>query len=232
MKSLLIILCAFIIVCDVAGQSFAFGIKGGPSAGMQKWNGFGGRDPLFRYHGIAFIESHSSVSYSSVFAQVGYHIRGSALRIRAYYDPVFGRNIEAHTTNIQFKNIALTAGAKRRHDLGSGKAYYAFGFRGEYTVDTEMTGFFSIYEGLENKIVFGAYFSGGFEIPLGRFVSGVIEASVSPDFSKQIFLPPQRTGFTDAFTGQEIILQEQNISNVSLEISVGLRFLRVITYYD
>lgn len=212
-------------------QSYAFGIKGGPSLGTQKWNGFGGREPLLRYHGLLFIESHNDESNSALFLQAGHHIRGSALRTFAYFDELLMQNIPARTSNMEFKNISLAVGAKRKHDAGFGKMYYHFGLRGEYTYDTRMGGFMRIYEGLENKFLFGALAGGGFEFPFGRFVSGIIELSVSPDFSKQIYLFPQNTGFTDQ-NGNPIILPEQSISNVSFEISVGFRFLREITFYD
>ncbi len=228
----LISACCLLLVSGIAkGQSYAFGIKGGPSMCIQKWNGFGGREPLIRYHAIAFIESHNDETNSALFAHVGYHIRGSALRFYAYYDPISMRNIGARSTDMEFKNISLAAGAKRRYDFGIGKAYYMLGLRGEYTLDTKLDGFLNAYEGLENKVLFGVLFGGGYELPLSHFISGIFEISVSPDFSKQIYLPPQDTGFTDT-NGNEIILREQNVSNVSIEVSVGFRFLREITYYD
>jgi hypothetical protein len=231
MKYLFIIACIAALGIHGQAQSYAFGIKGGPSLGIQKWNGFGGREPLVRYQGDLFIESHNNESQASLFAQLGHHVRGSALRFFAYYDPILMRNIDSRTSNIQFKNIVLGVGAKRRTDLGVGKGYYMIGLRGEYTYATEMGGYLKVYEGLENKFLIGALFGAGYELPFGRFVSGIFEASISPDFSKQIYLPPQRTGYTDA-NGMEIILREQNVSNVSIEVSVGLRFLREITYYD
>jgi hypothetical protein len=212
-------------------QSYAFGVKAGPSLATQKWNGFGGREPLIRPQLDLFIESHSNVSKSSLFLQLGHHTRGSALRFFAYHDPVNNTDIKSQTSNIQFKNIVLGLGAKRRVDFGSGYAYYMIGLRGEYTYDTKMGGYLVAFEGLENKFLVGALFGGGYEMPFGRFVSGILEASINPDFSKQLFLAPQPTGYTDN-NGNEIILREQNVSNVSIEISVGLRFLREIIYYD
>ena len=229
-----LILPLVLFCCFAAGghaQSYAFGLKGGPSIGTQKWNGFNGREPLVRYHAVAFIESHNDESHSSLFAQLGYHIRGSAIRFYPYYDPVNMRNISGRTSNMQFKNIALSVGAKRKYELGNSRPYYMIGLRGEYTYKTKMGGYLTTYEGLENKWLFGAIFGGGIELPFSHFVSGLLEATVSPDFSKQIYLPPQVTGFTDQ-NGNEIILREQNVSNVSFEISLGIRFLREITYYD
>jgi hypothetical protein len=230
-KSLLVCICIAAIALPLTGQSYAFGIKGGPSLGSQKWNGFNGREPLLRYHGLLFIESHNEESQSSLFAQTGYHIRGSALRTFAYYDEFIMQNVPARTSNMEFKNISLAVGAKRKHDLGISKAYYLFGLRGEYTVDTEMQGFMRIYEGLENKFLFGVIAGGGIEFPFSRFISGIFEVTVSPDLSKQIYLFPQDTGFTDQ-NGNPIILREQSISNVSFEVTLGLRFLREIIYYD
>ncbi|MBK9491348.1 MAG: hypothetical protein IPO07_23060 [Haliscomenobacter sp.] len=61
-------------------QSTAFGIKGGLTAGRQRWDNTFERDMLLRYHGIAFIESASEDSRFALFAQGGYHIKGSAIR--------------------------------------------------------------------------------------------------------------------------------------------------------
>jgi hypothetical protein len=226
---LLLLFCFGLTPCFA--QSYAFGVKGGPSLTIQKWNGFGGREPLIRYHGIAYIESHNEQSNSALFAQAGYHIRGSALRFYAYYDPLSMRNFNARSSDMEFHNISLSVGAKRKYVFGAGNAYYLIGLRGEYTIDTKLDGFLNTYEGLENKVLFGVLFGGGYELPFSRFVSGILEFSISPDFSKQIYLPPQATGYTD-LNGDEIILREQNVSNVSIEVSVGLRFLREITYYD
>ncbi|HLF64138.1 MAG TPA: hypothetical protein VI603_10310 [Saprospiraceae bacterium] len=231
LKSFISLVLCCCIVMPLSSQSYAFGFKGGPSLTIQKWNGFGGREPLIRYHAIAFIESHNDETNSALFAQAGYHIRGSALRFYAYYDPINMRNVNARSTDMEFHNLSLSVGAKRKYDVGPGKGYYLIGLRGEYTFDTKLDGFLNTYEGLENKVLFGVLFGGGYELPFSRFVSGILEFSVSPDFSKQIYLPPQETGYTD-LNGNEIILREQNVTNVSIEISLGLRFLREITYYD
>ena len=63
----------------LAQGGFAFGIKGGPTIGLQQWEGFE-QDPLFKYHGIAFIESISEENAFGVFAQLGYHQKGSMRR--------------------------------------------------------------------------------------------------------------------------------------------------------
>lgn len=223
--------CLMMMAGAVQGQSYAFGLKGGPSLTVQKWNGFGGREPLIRFHGIAFIESHNDETNSALFAQAGYHIRGSAIRLYSYYDPNTMRDFSARSSDAEFHNISLSVGAKRKYEFGVGKAYYLIGLRGEYTFDTKLDGYLNSYEGVENKFLFGVLFGGGYELPISHFVAGILELSVSPDFSKQIFIPRQDTGYTFS-NGEPYILPEQNVSNVSIEISVGLRFLREITYYD
>lgn len=225
------LLAVILLTLPADAQSYAFGIKGGPGLGIQKWNGFGGREPLIRPHVDLFVESHNNETGSSLFLQLGHHTRGSALRFFAYYDPVQNRDYDTRTSAIEFRNIVLGVGAKKRFDAGAGKTYYMIGLRGEYTYETRLGGWLAGYEGLENKALFGAIIGGGYEFPFGRFVSGFVEASIQPDFSKQIFLPPQSTGFTDN-NGNEIIIREQNVTNVSIEIAVGLRFLREVTYYD
>ena len=229
---LVIVMC--MCLSDVQSQSYGFGIKGGPTIGLQQWNGFSGRDPLIRYHFAAFIESHRDDPGAVIFAQAGYHIKGSTLRTRAYFNPFSMQNVQARSSNMQFKNASLLAGIKQKFQLNRFLGYYLLGIRGEYTISTEMEGFLSIYqdEELHNDFLVGLTAGGGIELPLGRFVSGLLELSVSPDISKQIFIPQQDTGYTDPISGQPIILRQQDVSNVAIEISLGLRFLHEITYID
>ena len=57
MKKHILLLCfAALAAMSLTAQNSAFGIKGGPTLGVQKWNGFQ-QDPLIKYHAIAFIES-------------------------------------------------------------------------------------------------------------------------------------------------------------------------------
>lgn len=57
-------------------QSYAFGVKGGVTAALQSWDNYG-RDPLYNAHWVTFIESADD-DKGSVFAQLGYHVKGSA----------------------------------------------------------------------------------------------------------------------------------------------------------
>lgn len=231
----------FIIVCSIAlfsipsvnGQGFAFGFKGGPTIATQNWSGFGGQDPLLSLHGDAYIASLKEDNQFAFFAMAGYHIKGSSLRFRRYFNPVTMEEIAARTNRMEFHNVSLVLGAQKKIPFRNfGKLYYGFGVRGDYTVDTELGGYYSIYEGLENKWNYGVTVQAGFEIPFGELVAGLLEFSVSPDFSRQIHIFPQDTGYSDPFSGQPIILPEQSISNVVFEISLGLNFIREIIYID
>ncbi len=130
-------LCVF----DVAAQSYAFGIKGGPTVGFQQWNS-SDRDPLFKYHGIVFIESAPEGNQFALFAQAGYHVKGSAIIQRAtqVYTPTGTVNVDKQKKEYQFKNVSVILGGKQKYDFGeSTKAYYSFGIRGDYNVATNFS---------------------------------------------------------------------------------------------
>ncbi|MEM6966679.1 MAG: hypothetical protein AAF573_18085, partial [Bacteroidota bacterium] len=72
----------------------------------------------------------------------------------------------------------------------------------------------------------------GLQFPISEFVSGVIEFSISPDFSEQYRQP--------AFSGNVIqngapmfrSFPERKIRNIVVELSAGFRFLQKIEYID
>jgi hypothetical protein len=227
--SVFAISCLF--VSDITSQSFVFGFDGGMTMGLQSWNGFQ-RDPLFRYHFDGFVESWNEENKYSLFVRGGYHVRGGAIRTRSWYDPDLMQEFDGGTTNMVFNNLVLSLGGKQKFSVGpNSKAYYMLAIRTEYTLSSEFDGYMTSYEGLENKFVFGVSLGGGFEVPFSRWVAATFEVSVHPDFTKQIFIPRQDTGFSDT-NGNPIIIQEQNVTNLSIEFTVGLRFLREIIYVD
>lgn len=66
-------------------QSYYFGVKGGLSMGYQKWESFN-QGLLFSYHAAGFWESYSDINpMNSLYAQFGFHNRGSALRNARVY---------------------------------------------------------------------------------------------------------------------------------------------------
>ena len=235
-----------VFISDLSAQSYAFGIKGGLTVGLQKWDGFE-RDPLYKYHGIAFIESAEEGSPFALFAQLGYHVKGSAIRTKeqVFNSPTGLRTFPATTQEFQFHNVSLTLGGKRKYDFTSNtKVYYLLGIRGDYTVSTNLGSFdentthYSFYfnrpvEENVRKFNFGATIGGGFELPLTEFVSANIELTVNPDFSRQYYREPiNNVIIPNSGTNNTTNLPEQTIRNTTLELSIGLRFLRKIEYID
>ena len=240
---LLLFLAGFSI--DAKAQGFIFGLKGGPTIGFQNWDG-SERDPLFKYHGILFLESLEDEGKNfALFGQVGYHIKGSAVRYNFRPQCLDGNgnyvDCTRQTLEYQFKNISVTLGGKKKFDSNSGnKLYYAFGLRGEYTVKTNLSQFnngtyqyFGGYpiDGFVNKFNYGMTLSGGIEFKLSDLIGAIIELSVNPDFSLQ-YKQPAIPNLTNPVTGQQYTSGERTIRNVAFEISAGFRFTRKIIYID
>lgn len=229
---------------QVSAQDYGgtyYGVKFGPSIGTQTWNQ-GDRDALFRYHAALWAETVGDES--SVLAQVGYHVRGSAIYSRqGLFQGQDGRFYSAPNLVFQWNNLALALAMKRKYDFGSSKAYYMFGLRGEYNLSTNLNSlkdttdfplFFAMYYPIEEntrKFTGGLVAGGGLEFPFSDLVGGILEISFSPDFTRQYYRPPI-SNVTDPFSGQLINLQEQSVRNLSVEISLGLRFLRKVEYID
>lgn len=221
----------------------AFGVKGGLSVGFQNWNDFQ-RDPLFKYHGAVYIESYEEEEPFALFAQLGYHVRGSAIRNQNFVDRLTNQVFRPATREFQFRNAALILGGKRKYDFGAGfnQVYYSLGLRGEYTISTnleeyrefnERNAIYAIYpfpEGVQ-RFNYGVSVGGGIEFMFQELVGGFVELSVHPDFSRQYEQPPI-PNVTDPFTGQNRTIQERIIRNVSFELSVGIRLIRKIEYID
>ena len=233
MKSSIIRLPLFII-CLIASsscfaQSFHFGPKGGMGINLQQWNNFE-RDPLFTPFGDFFIESYTEGSNSSLYAQVGYHTRGSAIRLFSFNGPSFNNSFK-------FNNAVLTAAAKRFiSNKKSARPYYLIGIRAEYTLSTNLSDFeerqslFYPIEFYVNKFNYGFTVGGGYDFPLGDLYGGFIEFTVNPDVSLQYEQPPI-PNVISPFTGQPVTISERRIRNISLEVTFGMRFLRKVEYY-
>ena len=232
----------------VQAQSFYFGVKGGPTISNQKWDNSFSRSPLWRYHIIAFIESAPEDNQFALFAQLGYHIKGS--KIKTYATTIYPPggapyNVPARSTPFIFKNLSLVLGAKQKFDVGGGdnKMYYLIGVRGDWTVDTQLrpdgidetyyyyyTYPFDIYV---NHFVFGMTAGGGFEFPFSEFVGGLFEFTVNPDFTRQYDQP----AFTNVFNPNpnnpnNSNIPERSIMTTTFELTLGLRFLRKVEYID
>ena len=235
---LLVFIClGFILPSAKSQHSFAFGVKGGLSIGQQNWDGAGtfNNSLLFKYHGAVYIETLPADTTSVLFAQLGYHVRGSAFRYRNSTGYDLAGNLVAipgFTQEFQFNNVALILGAKRRGVLGNEHAYYSLGLRAEYTVSTNLDlpaqyisyAYSSPVKDFVNNFNYGVSVAGGYEFPFSDLIGGFVELSVHPDISKQYFRPP----FTayDPFQKQNIQIAQQEIRNISIELSVGFRFIR------
>jgi len=246
-KYILTILALSLFVLNSSAQGFAWGIKGGPSMGLQKWD-TSEREPLFTYNGILFIESLTEENDFTLFAQAGYNKRGSVQRIRSFsYQDVTGqnRNFNGNNTKYEFTNLSLSLGAKQKFDFGlNHKMYYLFGVRGEYTIDTNLDQFDTAsnpvlafvypFESAVQKWNAGFIFGGGLEFSMTEFIGAIVELTVNPDFTKQYFHPdiPNVILPSNGGSSSTGILRERNIRNTTIELSVGFRFLRVVEYVD
>ncbi len=235
-KLLLFVIISFITLHDLQAQGAIFGVKGGLTVGIQRWQNQD-RDPLFTYNGDLFVESLPADGKFSLFLQLGYHNRGSATRFLGGTN-AGGQSIQARTIKYEFRNIALGAGAKQRFDFGAvAKAYYSIGMRLEYTLGTNLDDFlifntlFYPSNDFVRKINYGFIAGGGLELPLSEYVIGFIELNIHPDFSNQYY-QPYLENIYDPRTRLFQSLPERAIKNVSLELVVGVGFLRKIEYID
>lgn len=234
-----------LIGCQVVdAQSFAFGVKGGLTIGTQQWGNSFERDALFRYHGIAFIETLPDGNDFAILAQAGYHVKGSSIRTNFFTTAGDRRQL---VTPFEFNNISLTLGGKKKYDVGRGnmRLFYMFGVRGEYTVRTNLGPQDLIednpylariypFEGFVNKFTYGATVGGGVEVPLGDLVGMSLEFTVNPDFSNQ-YNQPQIDNVIDPnpnATRPTFTIPERQIRNLTFEVTAGFRFLRIVEYID
>ncbi|MFK7806239.1 MAG: outer membrane beta-barrel protein [Saprospiraceae bacterium] len=254
MKKILGLTTAFIFLTmllqaqDYGG--FVFGVKGGVNAGFQKWNNVD-KDPLFSYQAVAFIESLPTDGKFSVFAQSGYHVRGSAVRVQ-FFDT--NGNLTSRTTDkYKFNNISLSLGAKQRFEVGTNTfAYYMLGIRGEYTLSTNLCNYMDIrengYRNAERTCPidgfddftrdwnYGMILGGGIDFEFAERVGMLIELSVNPDISNQYSQQQNVPRLIDNGFGStnsnNNTYPEQLVRNTTLELSVGIRLLRLVEYID
>ena len=223
-------------------QSYAWGLKSGVTAGIQQWDNFG-RDPLFKIPLTLFIESADNNS-GSVFAEFGYHIKGAANRPRqsTIYQDYQGNLVTYKPSVIEYKfyNLSLTLGFKKKYPTGPNFAYWMLGVRGDYTLKTNFNEFaeinksFFVYpdDRFVNKWNYGMTIGGGYEFPFSDLISGIIEFTVNPDLSKQYYQQPFNNVINFYDPGQTYNLPERKISNITLELTLGLRFLNKVEYID
>ncbi len=213
---------------------FFFGPKIGLSVATQNWNG-AERRPLFNNHLALFIESLDPDLAGSLFAQIGYHSRGSSLAVNNILSGTFSNR------GFIYKNLSFMAGAKKRfHEGEKGRAYYLFGVRAEYNLHNNLrelqsefalgaSALFYPLEEFVNKVTYGLTIGGGLEFWSSKFFQPAIEFNFSPDINFQY-----RDGPFDRvinpFNGQPQNIPERSIRNVTFEVTLVLRFLREVIY--
>lgn len=244
---LLISITTFWIGKQAFAQSYAFGIKGGMTAGTQKWDNNFQREPLFRYHIAGFIESHSDQDKFSVFAQAGYHIKGSSIRTFAQViqTPTGFQSVDRKNSPFEFNNISLVLGGKQKYDFrNSTKVYYSLGIRGDYTISSnlrpegidETNSYFFVYpfDEFVNKFNYGVTAGGGIQFDFTDLIGGFLEIQINPDFSYQYNQPEIRnvSNPNPLSSTSSITIPQRQITNTTIELSLGFRFLHKIIYVN
>jgi hypothetical protein len=237
----LLILCHFCLTSSwLFGQSTVYTFMGGLSGCNQKWDNASNQSMLFKYHGALRIETlNNEEDNASVFAQIGYHVRGSRQRFRFFFPNGGAQNTGI---NYEFNNLALILGGKSKRDFGvKNKFYYFGGIRGEYTVNTNLSELsqinpiFTIYypsDGFVQKWILGGSGGAGLELKLKELVGANIEFSIHPDFTRQYRQPALGNVIDPNNPGVPITVGERQIRNISFELSVGLRLIRKVVYED
>lgn len=212
-----------------AQESYAWGIKGGIGGGMQLFKNFSNRSVLLTYHGAMFIETADEANDFSLFAQAGYHQRGS--------QRVFGRGFTIGRSVSQrdvFNNASLILGARQKFPFGNeySRFYYGIGMRGEYTISQDSDNLSREAQGIAvRRWIWGVTFQTGIEWAFSEQVAGILELSIHPDLSRQMFIPQQRLQpIPGSGSTQTRTVNAQSPTNVTVELSIGLRFLNKVRY--
>lgn len=224
-KSLLYLAFLLLLSAELAAQDNAYGVLGGLTVGTQRWTGFQ-RDPLLTWNGRAFYESILNEKLTVV-GELGYHNRGSAMRVQAII-PGTG-NLVTERYNMRFKNLSFLGAAKQIYHLEENlETYVKLGVRLEYTFGDTLDIFEEYAEAIQ-PFNYGVTLGGGFHFgPNDGPVQFVLDFQVSPDFSQQIYSPPGQ--IYNRFTQQYMTVQEQKVVNLSFEVSLGIRFVN--KYYQ
>ena len=218
-------------------QSFWFGAKGGAAMNFQSWgdgsfSGSVNRDPLFSLNGDIFIESYDEYKKGTLYAQVGYHTRGSSFRFFSF------NNTFTEQQGFKFRNIVAEVGAKKTLNLGKElEPYFILGIRGEYTIGTNLDdyiNFGSLYYPVSEfvrKFNYGVTAGGGFEMKMSELSNVFVEFSLQPDLSFQYEQQPL-FNVIDPWTSQPVNLGLRQVRNLAIELKIGLKFLRKVEYID
>lgn len=248
MRTLLFLLALLAAPLLSSGQGFAFGVKGGPTVSAQLWNPGGNRSAILRWHAFAFIETLDEADDYALFAQAGYNVKGSSIRFRTFRQGSNGfEPLGQATDTYEFNNLVLLLGGKQKFGRANGtKFFYSLGVRGEYNLSNNLSslppppppvvclpfGGLSLFEEFVNPFTFGASVGAGIEFPFSELIGGIVELTVSPDFTRQ-YNQQGDLQFANCFEpGNPIFIRAQQMTNVSFELTLGIRFLRKVVYVD
>lgn len=218
-------------------QSYWFGAKGGAAMNFQSWgdgsfSGSVNRDPLFSLNSDIFIESYDEYKKGTLYAQVGYHTRGSSFRFFSF------NNTFTEQQGFKFRNIVAEVGAKKTLNLGKElEPYFILGIRGEYTIGTNLDdyiNFGNLYYPVSEfvrKFNYGVTAGGGFEMKMSELSNVFNEFSLQPDLSFQYEQQPL-FNVIDPWTSQPVNLGLRQVRNLAVELKVGVKFLRKVEYID
>ena len=203
-----------------------YALKGGLTLANQRWNNLE-RNTLPSYHvalDFASAGEWRDGNKRSIFGlQLGYFRRGSAIRVE-FIDPNNPNNFFRRRLEYPFHNLSIMPYAKGQHLLNEQTAFhYGLGLRGEYTLAYRSP--FIDFDRFVNRFNYGLWVGGGMQWALGQSPLGlIIELSVSPDLSRQIFVPPGiPIQYTDPSGSiQSFPSQEQRVFNLCFELSIGL----------
>jgi hypothetical protein len=214
-----------------------FGVKAGPGVNFQSWSdgsfsNSSNTSPLFSLNGDLFVESYDEEKKGSLYAQLGFHTRGSSFRFLSF------NNTFTDVQGFKYRNLVLELGARKPFDLDKEfDPYFILGIRGEYTVGTNLDNYLSFgslfypVNDFVREFNYGVTLGGGFETYLSELTNVFVEMSLQPDLSFQYMQPPL-FNITEPWTQQTINLPLRQSRNLSIELKAGVRFLRKVEYID
>lgn len=220
MTRILTVIVLFCLSQSLSGQNTLVGVKGVFTANQQRWNSYD-RDMYFAPGLDVYIESYEEEESYRLYAQLGYHSRGSSLR---------GFDYRVYSKH-KFENAVLELGAKQTfHKADRWLGYYLIGVRGEFTFATnlENNANNSIYSLVDPAFVqrwnYGVSVGGGLEFLKDEERAYVLEFTINPDLSRQYFQPYAIETCCNSI-GQPITLRRQEVKNLSIELKLGYRWM-------
>ncbi len=234
----LFVFIGLLLATGIQAQSYWFGAKGGLAMNNQSWGSGGSnfsinRGPLFNINGDIFAETYDEDKKGALYAQLGFHTRGSSLRYISILSDFRSQ------VKYKFNNLVLELGAKKGFNLISGtNAYFLLGVRGEYTAGSNLGNLSQsglgelVSPDYIRKLNYGVTFGGGFEREVTELSNVFLEFSVQPDLSFQYEQFPIDNIRNPWVPNERMDLPLTQVRNLSIEAKVGIKFLRKIIYLD